>query len=121
MRNQPKYNFYKNTTYALNGFKDMLKNETSFKIELILFVILTTTIFFLKIPFVEKLILFIPLNLVLISEAANSAIERVVDLVTSEQHPLAGQAKDIGSTIVFLSLFLVIVIWSIIIIKNYII
>lgn len=35
--------------------------------------------------------------LVLAAELFNTAIERVVDLVTTEQHPLAGQAKDAGS------------------------
>ena len=42
--------------------------------------------------------------LVLIAEAINSAIERVVDLVTKKYHPMAGRAKDVGSSIVFLSI-----------------
>ena len=47
MRNQPKYNFFKNTSYALDGLIDIVKNEKSFKIELVLFAILTPIIWFL--------------------------------------------------------------------------
>jgi len=49
---------------------------------------------------------------VLIAEIINSYIERVVDLVTLEHHPMAGRAKDVGSTIVFFSIALFVVVWS---------
>jgi len=119
MRNQPQYNFIKNTTYALKGLKDILKNESSFKIELIICMALIPFILFIEISLVEKLLLFITMMGVLISETINSAIERVVDLVTLEHHNMAGRAKDVGSTIVFLSICLSVVVWSIIIFKNY--
>ena len=51
------------------------------------------------------------LFLVLIAELVNSAIERVVDLVTSEIHPLAKEAKDLGSSVVFVTIMMVSVIW----------
>jgi diacylglycerol kinase (ATP) len=41
----------------------------------------------------------------------NSAIERVVDLVTSDYHILAKQAKDAGATFVLLSLIFTGLIW----------
>ena len=47
----------------------------------------------------------------LIAEAINSAIERVVDLVTLEHHPMAGRAKDVGSAVVFLSIAVFVVTW----------
>lgn len=34
---------------------------------------------------------------VLVVELLNSALERVVDYISLDQHPLAGEAKDIGS------------------------
>jgi diacylglycerol kinase (ATP) len=55
--------------------------------------------------------MFITLMGVLISEAINSSIERVVDLVTLEHHPMAGRAKDIGSTVVLLSIIVFIIVW----------
>ena len=119
MRNQPKYNFIKNTTYALKGLKDIIEHENSFKIELIICIALIPFIFFIDIPLVEKLLLVVTMMGVLIAETMNSAIERVVDLVTLEHHPMAGRAKDAGSTIVFLSIGLSVLVWGAILIKNF--
>lgn len=50
--------------------------------------------------------------LVLIVELLNSAIEAVVDRIGSERHALSGQAKDMGSAAVFLSLTLMVLCWA---------
>ncbi len=113
MRNQPKYTIFKNTTYAINGLVDMLKTETSFKIELVLAMILIPILLYIELDLISKLLMFITLMGVLIAEAINSAIERVVDLVTLEHHPMAGRAKDVGSTIVFLSICVFLAVWFI--------
>jgi len=111
LRNQPKYNFFKNTYYALNGVKDLLLHESSFKIELVMALILIPIIYLIEISVTNKLLLFSSLMGILIAEAINSAIERVVDLVTLEHHEMAKRAKDVGSSIVFLSIILFIVVW----------
>lgn len=112
MRHQPKYHFLKNTSYALQGLVDIVKNETSFKIELILCVILVPCIIFFDEELIYKLFLLTSLFGVLLAESINSAIERVVDLVTLEYHQMAKRAKDVGSTIVFLSIVLFLVTWG---------
>ena len=114
MRNQPKYNFFKNSTYALKGLLDLIKNETSFKIELAITIILIPVIFLIDDTLTNKLILFITLMGMPLAETINSAIERVVDLVTLEHDEMAGRAKDVGSAIVFISIFIFVVTWSII-------
>ncbi|MBP9616297.1 MAG: diacylglycerol kinase [Aliarcobacter sp.] len=120
MRNQPKYNFFKNTSYAINGLKDLIKTETSFKIELIITIILLPVIIFVDATLTNKALMFISLMGMILAETINSAIERVVDLVTLEHHHMAGRAKDVGSAIVFLSIFIFVVTWSIILIDTYI-
>jgi len=117
LRNQPKYNFLKNTTYALKGLKDLINTETSFKIELIITLILIPVIIFIDTALVHKMLMFISLMGMLIAEATNSAIERVVDLVTLEHNVMAGRAKDVGSTIVFLSIIVFVVTWGIILLE----
>lgn len=116
MRNQPKYNFFKNTSYALNGLKDIIQTESSFRIELIVAIILIPVIVFIDATLVHKALMFMSLMIMLIAEAINSAIERAVDLVTLEHHDMAGRAKDVGSAIVFLSIAMLIITWVIIII-----
>ena len=120
MRNQPKYNFFKNTSYAVKGLIDLIKNESSFKIELIITLILLPVIIFVDTTLTNKALMFISLMGMILAETINSAIERVVDLVTLEHHHMAGRAKDVGSAIVFLSIFIFVVTWSIILIDTYI-
>lgn len=111
MRNQPKYNLFKNSKYALDGLKSAIKNETSFKLELFFAIFILLGIWLVEVPLSSKLILLISGVLVLIVELINSAIENVVDLHTKEFHILAKNAKDIGSAAVMLSIILHLVCW----------
>ncbi len=115
MRNQPKYHFFKNTKYAIDGLKDIIKNESSFKIELIIVLILLPTIFLFPVSLETKLIMFITLMGMPLAEVINSSIERVVDLVTMDYHDMAKRAKDAGSAIVFLSISIFVITWSFVI------
>ena len=115
---KPKYSFIKNTKYALSGLKDMILKEKSFRIELILFLILNFIVFILPFKFNYKIILSLSLFIPLFSEIINSAIERVVDLYTAEYNELAKKAKDIGAFLVFLSFVVTIIIWIVIISIN---
>ncbi|MGD8577460.1 MAG: diacylglycerol kinase, partial [Thiohalophilus sp.] len=60
------------------------------------------------------------LFLVLLAELLNSAIEAVVDRISSEKHDLSGRAKDIGSAAVFIALINVLVIWSLLLYDRFI-
>lgn len=119
MRNQPKYHFIKNTTYALKGLKDIVRTESSFKIELVLFFISIPLLFIIETSLTNKILLFASLSLVLLTEAMNSAIERAVDLVTMEHDILAGRAKDAGSAAVFISIMIAGVTWGLILLDSF--
>ncbi len=112
MRNQPKYHFFKNTSYAISGLKDVFKNETSFRIEVVIFLILLPWIFIVDFAIVERVLMFMTLSGMLLAEVINSAIERTVDLVTLEHHEMAKRAKDAGSAIVFISIFIFCSVWG---------
>ncbi|WP_457596366.1 diacylglycerol kinase [Hydrogenimonas sp.] len=112
MRNQPRYHLFKNARYALEGFFEVLSQETSFRIEVAVSVTVWAVLPFLAMPFWAKALLGLSLFIVLIAELANSAIERVVDLVTAKRHPLAKAAKDAGATMVLFSLLLTFGIWA---------
>lgn len=109
--NKPKHNLYRNGIYALEGFVDIVKNETSFKWQLLMLFIMGIVSWSLPIEFVHSAILFLSLFIPVIAEVANSAIERVVDLVTQDYHILAKRAKDVGATMVLLSLIVTVLIW----------
>jgi len=118
MTNKPKFHIFNNTQYALDGLKYAIKSETSFKIEVAFFIVLQIAIIFFPIPIVHKMILSITLFVPLIAELINSAIERVVDMYTAEFHQLAKEAKDIGSSVVFVSITMVALIWIYVLIIN---
>jgi len=52
------------------------------------------------ISLVEWIIVIIVISLVFAAEMANTAIERVVDLVSPDFHPLAKRAKDVAAGLV---------------------
>jgi len=110
--NKPKYTLFKNTGYAIAGLVDIIKNESSFKLQILLFVVMSIVAWVLPLAFHLSAILSISLFIPVMAEVANSSIERVVDLVTLEYHELAKRAKDTGAALVFLSLILTGTIWA---------
>ena len=109
--NKPKHNLFRNGGYAVEGFIDIVKNETSFKWQLLMLLVMGIIAWMLPISFSHASILFLSLFIPILAEVANSAIERVVDLVTQDYHILAKQAKDVGATMVLLSLIVTTLIW----------
>ncbi len=109
--NKPKYHFFKNTQYALEGFIHAFKTETSFKIEFFLAFIVIPIIFITPFELWQQIVLLCTYFLIMIVELLNSAVENVVDLVTKEIRPLAKSAKDIGATAVMFSITLHVICW----------
>jgi diacylglycerol kinase (ATP) len=109
--NKPKHNLFRNGKYAVEGFVDIVKNETSFKWQLAMLFGFGVVAWVLPISFGHSAILFSILFLPILAEVANSALERVVDLVTQDYHILAKQAKDAGATLVLLSLIVTAMVW----------
>jgi diacylglycerol kinase (ATP) len=92
--------------YSVAGFRHALKNEAAIRQELLALAVLTPVSMFLHVGRLEHLILFVSMLLIVMVEFLNSAIEAAVDRVSLEEHPLAGQAKDLGSAAVFVSLLI---------------
>jgi diacylglycerol kinase (ATP) len=100
------------TLFSMAGFRAAWRDEAAFRQEALLCVVLVPTGFWLGQTAVERALLIGSCLLVLIVELLNSGIEAVVDRVGAEHHRLSGQAKDLGSAAVLLSLVLVLVIWG---------
>ena len=97
--------------YSLNGLRIAITQETSFKQEIGIYIVLLFVLFFLPLPFIFKCLLFFANTIVLIVEIINSAIESIVDMASPEYHELAGKGKDLGSAAVFISMILAIILW----------
>ncbi|MBQ0139938.1 MAG: diacylglycerol kinase family protein [Kurthia sp.] len=94
--------FLKSFTYAFAGIRAAAK-EQNFCFHLISAVIVSVLAAVTKVSTVEWLVLVLIMALVLSLEMINSAIERVVDLATTEIHPLAKLAKDLAAGAVLIA------------------
>lgn len=112
--NKPKYTFFKNTRYALEGLFEVSKNEKSFRLQILLFVSGMAIAWVLPISYVQSSILAVSLFIPIMAEMINSSVERTVDLVTFDHHELAKRAKDAGAALVFLSLSMLALIWGLV-------
>ena len=109
---KPKYSFFANTKYTLQGLLALLQFEKSFKIELFIIIPALILNYFLPLTLMEHLFLVGVLVLILIVEALNSAIEACVDLITDKWHEKAKMAKDCGSAAVFFTIIFALFSWG---------
>ena len=103
--------------YSMKGLKAACIHEAAFRQELALCVMLAPLGAWLGNNGVERAILIGSLILVLIVELINSAIEAAIDRHGTELHTLSGQAKDLGSAAVMVSILNVIVIWALVLLN----
>ena len=104
----------KASTFTWQGLKAAFRFEAAFRQEIFFSAVLIPIALWLDISSVEKVVLIGSILIVLIVELLNSAIEAVVDRISSERHELSGRAKDMGSAAVAMSLALMFVSWSLI-------
>lgn len=101
-REKNKRKFTSSVRDCINGFKFININEDNFKREILLGIIALLISYILKISKLEFIIIIIMIGLVLTCEVINTAIERLVDLVSPSYNKLAGEVKDVMAFSVFL-------------------
>jgi diacylglycerol kinase (ATP) len=99
--------------WSLNGLRLTWALESSFRLEVYLFLVFAPLGLWLGRGAVERVLLIGCLVLVLVAEVMNSAIEAMVDRWGPEWHELAGRAKDMGSAAVFLLMMNVLFTWGV--------
>lgn len=94
-----------------HGLVYAFKEESAFRQELFLFVVLTPIAVFLPITLLEKTALVCSLILVMVIELLNSSVEAAIDRISFEHHDLSKRAKDFGSAAVMLALLISALLW----------
>ena len=102
------------TKWSLQGLRAAWLHESSFRLEVYLFVILGPLGLWLGQGPVERVLLVGSCLLVMAVELLNSAIEAVIERYGAEHHELAGRAKDMGSAAVFVLMINVVLTWGLI-------
>jgi diacylglycerol kinase (ATP) len=104
----------KATIWSLQGLHAAWLHESSFRLEVYLFVVLAPLALWLGADGVERALLIGSMVLVLSAELLNSAIEAVIERYGPEHHELAGRAKDMGSAAVFVLMMNVLLCWGLV-------
>jgi diacylglycerol kinase (ATP) len=99
---------------SLAGLQDAWRNESAFRQEVILAVILVPVACFVNVSNAERAILIGSVLLVMIVELLNTGVEAAIDRISFDHHSLSKRAKDIGSAAVFVSLVLCAIVWFLI-------
>jgi len=99
---------------AKNSWRGLVfafKEESAFRQELSLFIVLTPIAVVLPVPLFEKAVLICSLVLVMAIELLNSSVEAAIDRISFEHHDLSKRAKDFGSAAVMLALLISFILW----------
>ncbi len=99
---------------AIKGILYIFKTQRNFRIQVVCFVIATSTAFILKLSFAEIAVIIFAGGLVMIGEMINTGMETLVDLISPDYHPLAGRIKDIAAGAVLVSSIIAVIIGIII-------
>lgn len=94
------------------GLVYAFQEESAFRQELTLFLLLTPISFFLPVSYLEKVLLISSLLMVLVVELLNSSVEAAIDRISFEHHDLSKRAKDFGSAAVMVTLLIAVLIWT---------
>lgn len=85
---------FRSFVFAYEGIVSAIKKERNLKIHLVFAVVVIITGIIFSLSALEWVAVVVAIGGMLALELLNTAIERAVDLVTDEFHPLAKQAKD---------------------------
>lgn len=85
------------TKYAFAGVLYLIRHEKTVRQIMLTSMVMLGLIVWLQIDVVPAVIVFLSLGVVWITEALNTAVEAVVDLVTQDIHPMAKVAKDVAA------------------------
>jgi len=109
---------FKATQWSMQGLRAAWLHESSFRLEVYLFVLLAPVGWWLGQTPVERVLLIGSMLLVLSVELLNSAVEAVIERYGPEFHELAGRAKDMGSAAVFVVMMNVLLTWGAIVLPR---
>ena len=98
--------------WSIQGLRSAWLHESSFRLEVCLFVVLGPLGWLLGADGVERALLIGSCLLVMAMELMNSSMEAIIERYGAEHHELAGRAKDMGSAAVFVLMMNVVLVWA---------
>lgn len=107
-------NIFESFQAAFRGFSYLYYNHKHLKINLSIALIIVFLSLFFDIELIEFSIIFLAVILVFLTEAINTSMEEICNLITTEYHPKIKVIKDLGSFFVLLSVIFSIIVFIVI-------
>lgn len=104
--------------YAFKGIATFFASQAHAKVHLLAIVLISLLGWALDLQASEWTQIILCMALVVVTEAINTALEFLVDLVSPDYHPLAGKVKDVAAGAVLLASIFSAIVWSIIFIPK---
>lgn len=83
--------------FAIKGIRLLVAGQANARFHLAATLVVAAAAYLSDVTRTEWALLIFAIGMVWAAEALNTAIELTVDLASPEQHPLAGQAKDVAA------------------------
>jgi len=90
-------------TYAVKGILFTIRNEKNFQIEIVAGLLAVILMLFFPLSSMERSLIILSVVWVLTLELANTALERVMDILKPRVHPYARVIKDVMAGAVLLA------------------
>lgn len=91
--------------FAFNGVRSFLREEHNARIHLVATVTVFTAAWWFRLPVREVILLIIVTGFVWTAEIFNTAIENIMDVISTERHPAIKLIKDLSSAAVLVAAF----------------
>lgn len=110
--------YFKSFYYAFNGIITAAKQEQNLWFHLDAVIVVTGLGWYFELSRIEWISIILCFGLVISAELLNSAIERIVDLISPEYNPKAGIIKDIAAGAVLFAAIISIIVGLIVFIPK---
>lgn len=95
--------FWKSFRYARQGLVRALASEHSFRVHVLVALLVVIGILFLKLDRSEAAVLVLLVTTILTLELVNTVVERFVDMLEPRVHPYVGVIKDLMAAAVLIT------------------
>ncbi len=97
--------------YSIEGFLFAWRSEEAIRIECYLMPLVIMGAIYLGQSKVDQILMISSGLLVIMVELLNTAIEKTIDRISTDQHPLSKVVKDVGSGAVLLAMINFVFVW----------
>lgn len=89
--------------YAFRGIRHAWTQELSFRVQVIVAILVIITMLVLPVSFFQRLMLILMIAMVLVLEIFNTVVERISDILKPRVHPYVAAIKDLMAAAVLIT------------------